>query len=66
MIYKKVYCYSMVMEMQLVMEIVATTLSTVEKASDCRYSEMKREGQMVYDKGPAVYCFTIIGNVVMW
>ncbi|KAK9231604.1 hypothetical protein WN943_021842 [Citrus x changshan-huyou] len=29
MIYKKVYCYSMVME------IVATALSTVEMASDC-------------------------------
>lgn len=66
MIYKKVYCYSMVMEMQLVMEIVATALSTVEMASDCGYSEMKREGRMVYDKGPAVYCLTIIGNVVMW
>ncbi|XP_024046469.1 probable purine permease 4 [Citrus clementina] len=52
--------------MQLVKETSATTLSTVGMASDCEYSEMKRKGQMVYDKGPAVYCLTIISIVVMW
>lgn len=66
MIYKKVYCYSMVMEMQLVMEIAATALATVGMASDGGYPEMKREAQTVYDKGPVVYCLTIIGNVVTW
>lgn len=56
----------MVMEMQLVMEIAATALACVGMASDGGYSEMKRESERVFDKGPTVYWLTVLGNVVTW
>ncbi|KAF3450108.1 hypothetical protein FNV43_RR06188 [Rhamnella rubrinervis] len=65
-IYRKVYCYEMVMEMQLVMEIAATCLATFGMALDGGFSEMKTESKRVFDKGPAIYWVTVISNVVTW
>lgn len=65
-IYKKVYCYSMVMEMQLIMEASATLLATVGMAFDGGFSEMRRESSLGFDLGQQYYLLTIIGNVVTW
>ena len=54
-IFRKVYCYEMVMEMQLIMEVAATLLALVGMASDHGFSEMKRESEGVFDKGKSVY-----------
>lgn len=56
----------MVMEMQLVMEIAATALATIGMASDGGFSEMKRESQVVFDKGSKVYWITVFANVITW
>ncbi|OMP05618.1 Drug/metabolite transporter [Corchorus olitorius] len=66
MVYKKVYCYTMVMEMQLVMEIAATVLATTGMAVDGGFTEMKRESKEVFDKGERVYWVALISNVVTW
>ncbi|XP_017242627.1 probable purine permease 4 [Daucus carota subsp. sativus] len=65
-IYKKVYCYSMVMEMQLIMEASATVLATVGMALDGGFSEMMQESSLGFDLGQRFYWLTIIGNVVTW
>ncbi|KAJ8759099.1 hypothetical protein K2173_004105 [Erythroxylum novogranatense] len=65
-IYRKVYCFSMVMEMQLVMEIAATALATIGMTFDGGFSEMRRESLEIFDKGPTVYWVTVIGNVAAW
>ncbi|KAL5775866.1 hypothetical protein ACOSP7_013423 [Xanthoceras sorbifolium] len=65
-VYKKVYCYSMVMEMQLIMEAAATTLATVGMALSGGYAEMKRESLSVFDVGPKMYWVAVVGNVVTW
>ncbi|XP_030467487.1 probable purine permease 4 [Syzygium oleosum] len=65
-IYKKVYCYAMVIEMQLVMEIAATALATVGMVADGGFAEMKREGERVFDRGARVYCATVAMTVVCW
>ncbi|GLT98897.1 hypothetical protein SLE2022_163710 [Rubroshorea leprosula] len=61
MIYRKVYCFSMVMEMQLVMEVAATVLATVGVVWDGGFMERR-----VFDKGERVYWVTVVGNVVTW
>ncbi|XP_041027397.1 probable purine permease 4 [Juglans microcarpa x Juglans regia] len=66
MIYKKVYCYQMVMEMQLVMEVAATALASTGMALDGGFSEMKTESQRVFDKGPTAYWVTVFFNVLTW
>ncbi|KAK0578897.1 hypothetical protein LWI29_017937 [Acer saccharum] len=65
-VYKKVYCYSMVMEMQLIMEFAATALATVGMAFSGGYSEMKRESLYVFDLGSDMYWVVVIGNVMTW
>ncbi|KAL3741153.1 hypothetical protein ACJRO7_022292 [Eucalyptus globulus] len=65
-IYRKVYCYAMVVEMQLVMEIAATVLATVGMMADGGFAEMKREGERVFDKGPRVYYVTVAMTVACW
>ncbi|KAG4956710.1 putative purine permease 4 [Glycine max] len=65
-IYKKVNCYQMVMEMQVIMEAAATALAIVGMTWDGGFSEMKVESQMVFDKGSRVYWVTVMGNVVTW
>ncbi|MED6143351.1 putative purine permease 4 [Stylosanthes scabra] len=65
-IYRKVYCYEMVMEMQLVMEVAATALATLGMAFDGGFSEMRREGREVFDKGETVYWVTIVATIVTW
>jgi drug/metabolite transporter (DMT)-like permease len=65
-IYKKVYCYEMVMEMQLIMEIAATVLASVGMAWDGGFKEMKRESEEVFDKGSRVYWVMVMANVVTW
>ncbi|KAK7329402.1 hypothetical protein VNO77_23569 [Canavalia gladiata] len=65
-VYKKVYCYEMVMEMQVIMEIVAAALATIGMAWDGGFSEMKTESQVVFDKGSRVYWVTVMANVVTW
>lgn len=66
MVYRKVYCFQMVMEMQLVMEVAATALATIGMAFDGGLSEIKRESVMVFDKGPTVYWATVFSNVITW
>ncbi|KAK7303823.1 hypothetical protein RJT34_14740 [Clitoria ternatea] len=65
-VYKRVYCYEMVMEIQVVMEFAATVLATVGMACDGGFHEMKEEGQRVFDKGERVYWVTVMANVVTW
>ncbi|XP_010676487.2 probable purine permease 4 [Beta vulgaris subsp. vulgaris] len=65
-IYREVYCYEMVMEMQLVMEIAATALATVGMASDGGFREMRRESKILFDLGPRMYCLTVVATVVSW
>ncbi|KAK4748059.1 hypothetical protein SAY87_014645 [Trapa incisa] len=65
-IYRRVYCYAMVMEMQLVMEAAATALAVVGMASDGGFEEMRAEGDRRFDRGPRVYTVTLIFNVVTW
>ncbi|XP_019236693.1 PREDICTED: probable purine permease 4 [Nicotiana attenuata] len=65
-IYKKVHCYSMVVEMQVVMELAATVLATVGMTIDGGFSEMKKESTNMFDLGEKAYWLTIIFNVVMW
>ncbi|XP_050920686.1 probable purine permease 4 [Lathyrus oleraceus] len=65
-VYKEVYCYEMVMEMQFIMEIAATVLATAGMAWDGGFSEMKRESEEVFDKGSRVYWVTVMANVVTW
>ncbi|GMJ01758.1 purine permease 4 [Hibiscus trionum] len=66
MVYKKVYCYAMVMEMQLVMEVAATVLATVGMAFHGGFTEMKREAGELFDKGERVYWVTVVSNIVSW
>ncbi|KAL8107444.1 putative purine permease 4 [Apium graveolens] len=65
-IYKQVYCYSMVMEMQLIMEAAATLLATVGMAFNGGFSEMRRESLLGFDLGQQYYWLTVIGNIVTW
>ncbi|MBA0855209.1 hypothetical protein Goshw_010694 [Gossypium schwendimanii] len=65
-VYKKVYCYAMVMEMQMVMEVAATVLASIGMVFDGGFTEMKREGYQVFDKGEKVYWATVVSNVVSW
>ncbi|KAB2636982.1 purine permease 4 [Pyrus ussuriensis x Pyrus communis] len=65
-IYSKVYCYAMVIEMQLVMEAAATVLATVGMALKGGFREMKVESARVFDKGENVYWVTVWCNVVTW
>ncbi|XP_021901653.1 probable purine permease 4 [Carica papaya] len=65
-IYRKVYCYAMVMEMQLVMEVAATALATAGMIWDGGFREMKRESEEVFDKGARMYWIAVWGNVVTW
>ncbi|KAK4259887.1 hypothetical protein QN277_006175 [Acacia crassicarpa] len=65
-VYRKVYCYEMVMEMQLIMEIAATVLAMVGMASDGGFSEMRRESEEVFDKGKGLYWGTVMANLVTW
>ncbi|KAL7241592.1 hypothetical protein ACSBR1_014231 [Camellia fascicularis] len=66
MIYKKVDCYAMVVEMQVVMEIAATVLATVGMAVDGGFSDMRRESWKIFDLGPTAYWWTLVSNVVTW
>ncbi|XP_047309790.1 probable purine permease 4 [Impatiens glandulifera] len=67
MIYRNVDSYSMVMEIQVVMEAAATALAVVGMAVvKGGFKEMVNESRNVFDMGPCVYWWTIAGNVVMW
>ncbi|KAH7544850.1 hypothetical protein FEM48_Zijuj01G0029800 [Ziziphus jujuba var. spinosa] len=65
-LFRKVYCFEMVMEMQLVMEIAATVLATIGMALDGGFSEIRNESKKVFDKGEKVYWVTVFSNVVTW
>ncbi|KAK6163700.1 hypothetical protein DH2020_000564 [Rehmannia glutinosa] len=65
-IYRQVYCYAMVVEMQLVMEIAATAFATAGMAAAGGFSDMRDESTKVFDKGSAAYWLTIAGNLVIW
>lgn len=64
-IYREVYCFEMVMEMQLIMEIAATVLATVGMAADGGFREMRGESER-FDLGPGMYWLTVWANVVSW
>ncbi|KAL8496166.1 hypothetical protein ACS0TY_020037 [Phlomoides rotata] len=65
-IYRKVSCYAMVMEIQLIVEIAATVFATVGMAADGGFRDLRVESTAVFDKGPAAYWLTIVGNIVLW
>lgn len=65
-IYRKVYWYAMVVEMQLVMEMAATALATAGMAAGGGFSEMKTESTNAFDLGPKAYWLTVGFNVVTW
>ncbi|KAL0695826.1 hypothetical protein Bca4012_063016 [Brassica carinata] len=66
-VYRSVYCYAMVMEMQLVMEFSATVFATIGMALDGGFKEMVKEANQVFTKGPTVYwTVAILANVVTW
>ncbi|KAF5729250.1 triose-phosphate transporter family protein [Tripterygium wilfordii] len=65
-IYSRVNTYSMVMEMQFVIEFAATVLATVGMSSDGGFTDLKTESDRVFDKGPGLYWVTVIFNVVTW
>ncbi|KAK3010296.1 hypothetical protein RJ639_010801 [Escallonia herrerae] len=66
MIYRKAYCYAMVVEMQLVMEVAATALAFIGMAWDGGFSEMRNESSRVFDLGQRAYWLTVGFNVVTW
>ncbi|CAN4083641.1 unnamed protein product [Withania somnifera] len=65
-IYLKIYCYSMVVEMQLIMEMAATALATAGMAAGGGFAEMKTESTEVFDLGPKAYWLTVGFNVLTW
>ncbi|GFS43053.1 purine permease 4 [Actinidia rufa] len=66
-VYRRVDCYAMVVEMQLVMEAAATVLATAGMAAaGGGFSDMRRESLEVFDKGPGAYWWAVAGNVVTW
>ncbi|KAI4311782.1 hypothetical protein MLD38_036649 [Melastoma candidum] len=65
-IYRRVDCYAMVVEMQTVMEGVATMLAMVGMACDGGFRDMKEEYRRAFDKGPGAYQATVASTVVMW
>lgn len=65
-IYEEVYCYAMVMEMQMVMEVAATAFASLGMALDGGFGEMKKEAREVFDKGETVYWAAVMSNVVSW
>ncbi|KAG4949224.1 hypothetical protein AAZX31_15G147500 [Glycine max] len=65
-IYERVYCYEMVMEMQIIMEIAATALVTGGMVYKGGFSEMREEAERVFDKGSTFYWLTVVSSVVTW
>lgn len=65
-VYAKVYCYAMVVEMQLVMEVAATVFSVVGMAASGGFREMKAEMNEKFDLGAKAYCLTVGFNLVTW
>ncbi|CAN8290563.1 unnamed protein product [Cochlearia groenlandica] len=66
-LYRSVYCYALVMEMQFVMELSATVFATTGMAFDGGFKEMVKEANRVFVKGPTVYwSVAIFANVVTW
>ncbi|XP_051134449.1 probable purine permease 4 [Andrographis paniculata] len=65
-IYRRVRCYAMVVEMQLLMQIAATVFATVGMAADGGFRDMAAESKAVFDRGPAAYWWTIAGCLVAW
>ncbi|KAL6142518.1 hypothetical protein ACLB2K_060798 [Fragaria x ananassa] len=65
-VYRKVNCYTMMMEMQVVMEAAATALSTAFMVYKGAFGAMVREGREVFDKGESLYWWTVVFNVVTW
>ncbi|XP_072072017.1 probable purine permease 4 [Arachis hypogaea] len=58
---KKVDCYEMVMEMQLVMKVMATALATVRMVFLYGFWNLKKEANLVFDKGERIY-WVLIGE----
>ncbi|XP_076890690.1 putative purine permease 4 [Bidens hawaiensis] len=65
-IYSKVDCYAMVMEMQFVMEMVATFVATVAMAAAGGFKEMRHESVGLFDLGPTKYWLVVGVNIVTW
>ncbi|XP_049356660.1 probable purine permease 4 [Solanum verrucosum] len=65
-IYKIVSCYSMVMDMQMVMELTATVFAMLGMAIDSGFSEMIKESKNVFDLGEKAYWITVMLNVLTW
>lgn len=63
---REVYCYAMVVEMQLVMEMAATVLATTGMALDGGFHEMRKESEGIFDLGPRMYLLTVVATVICW
>ncbi|XP_057755606.1 probable purine permease 4 [Arachis stenosperma] len=66
LVYRRVYCYQMVMEMQLIMEVAATLLASIGMSIDGGFSHMKVESERVFEKGGRIYWLTVTANMVTW
>ncbi|KAJ4976143.1 hypothetical protein NE237_001249 [Protea cynaroides] len=66
MVYRRVRCYDMVIEMQLIMGAVATALASLGMALDGGYRDIWKESKTSFDLGQVAYCLTVGFNVVTW
>ncbi|MED6220957.1 hypothetical protein PIB30_049785 [Stylosanthes scabra] len=62
-VYKRVYCYQMVMEMQFIMEVAATLLASIGMASDCGFSQMKLTGGICMT---VLLSMNVLGGVIVF
>ncbi|XP_055807027.1 probable purine permease 4 [Solanum dulcamara] len=65
-IHRKVYCFSMILEMHMVMELTATIFVTLGMIIDGEFFEMIKEAKNVFDLGEKAYWLTVMFNVVTW
>ncbi|XP_047309423.1 probable purine permease 4 [Impatiens glandulifera] len=66
MIYRKVDCFAMVVEMQMVMEASATALIVVGMTVANRYEDLGTKESEIFDMGPKAYWWTVVGTTVTW
>lgn len=65
-IYRQIDCYSMLVELQLIMQVAATVFATVGMAAGGGFVEMKNESSKVFELGAKAYWLTVCFNVVTW
>lgn len=66
MVYRKVSGYGMVMEMQILIQIVATVFSTVGMLAGSGFGDMKNEAEVGFDLGGVRYWLTVGFTLLTW